>query len=455
MNSEKKQKGKVGVGARQDLLDYAKQFLLPIEAKGSVRVSPSNYPSQVCARHLHKTIDVSSATAAYANGFTIVMTPDLKQSCFLSRPSAASTIPAAPDLISMRSNLQTPVGVPGDVLKTLVEIVEPDGTLSMGRLETITDSAASTRVGTKFTPAAMTMRAEYKNKCSFPHQIEPFYKVSGGAWVSLGPVPAGINETVVWTSNLPANSDSVAFRLIGNGGGEFYGTLRYTMTVGQVVLTSTDSLYPCFERFLEVNGVEDGRVLSMSVLATNTSPEIANGGNINAGRVPRKFNPLSNVPQQLAALPENRRYLGPAKDGAYVSWMPSQFDEFEIDSVDNKRLELQEAEYIVIQVDGWSPPAGTTASFRIQFDLIVEFYTQDQLFEKELTPAMTPEFQALFHALLQMNAATCNPGHLALLASVIGKGINIGRKALKFYGENQKIIDPLLARLASSLLSSS
>lgn len=454
MNSEKKQNKGKGLGVRQDLLDYAKQFLMPIEARGSVRVSPSNYPSQVCARHIHKTIDVSSATAAYASGFTVVMSPDLKQACFLSRPTAASTIPAAADLISLRSVLQTPAGVPGDVSKTAVEIVEPDGTLSLGRHEVITDSAAATRVGTKFTPAAMTMRAEYKNRCSFPHQIEPFYKVAGGAWVSLGAVPAGIDETVVWTSNLPANSDAVAFRLIGNGGGEFTGILRYTMTVGQVVLTTTESLYPCFERFLEKNGVESGRVVSMSVLATNTSPEIANGGNINAGRVPRKFNPLENVPQQLAALPENRRYQGPAKDGAYVSWMPSQFDEFEIDSVENKRLELQQAEYIVIQVDSWSPPAGTTASFRLQFDLIVEFYTQDQFFEKELTPSMSPEFAALFHALLQMNAATCNPGHLALLASIVGKGINMGRRALKFYGENQKIIDPLLAKLASSLLSS-
>ncbi len=456
MNSEKKQnKSNSGLAARQDLLDYAKQFLMPIEANGPLRVSPSAYPSQVCVRHIHKTVDVSSATAAYANGFTVVMKPDLHQSAFISRPTAASVVPAAADLISMRQILQTPAGAPGDVLRTAVEIVEPDGKLTMGRLETITDGAGATRVGTKFTPAAMTWRCEYKNRCSYPHQVEPFYKVTGGNWVSLGAAPAGIDESITWISALPANADAIAYRLIGNGGGEFQGILRHTVTSGQAVLTSTESLFPAFERFVLANGITSGRVISMSVLATNTSPEIANGGNINCGRVPRNFNPLTDVPQQLSVLPENRRYQGPAKDGGYAVWMPSQFDEYEIDSVNNKRLELQEAEFLIVQVDGWSPPAGTTASFRLQFDLVVEFFTDDQMFEKRLTPPMTPEFEALFHALLNMNAATCNPGHLALLASVIGKGIQMGRKGLKFYGENQKVIDALLGKLVSVLMSSS
>jgi hypothetical protein len=140
-----------------------------------------------------------------------------------------------------------------------------------------------------------------------------------------------------------------------------------------------------------------------------------------------------------------------ASEGAFVTWMPSQFDEFEVDTLANKHLQLKDAEYIIIKVAGWNPPAGTTASFRLQFDWIIEFYTPNQLFEKVITPPNTPEFEALYHLLLSMDAATCNPGHLDQLRSLIGSGLNGLSSGLEFYGKHRELINGIIS-LASTLL---
>lgn len=448
--NKQQQSAAVAKLASGEYIDYAKQFLLPIDATGPLRVTPSNYPSQVCSRHIHQVVDVSSATLAYANGFTVLMNPNLFAPGFISSALAANITPAIPDLIAVRGTL---VSSPNDstVLLTVAKVTEPDGKEKFIQLKNITDSAALTLAGFNLAPALMTLRGEYVNKCSIPHTLYIATKVAGGAFVTIGPYQTGPDESVTFNAVLPANTDAIVFRLGGAVGGKSFGDINFTLGSSQLLSDNIQTFAPAFDRFVLDNDVSSGRVVSMSVLATNTSPELANGGTVNAGRVPRSFNPANLVASQLSALPSNRRYQGSAKDGAYVSWMPSQFDEFEIDSVANKRAELSDSEYLIVNVAGWNPPAGTTASFRIQFDWIVEFYTPNQLFEKVITPAMTPAFTSLFHALLSMDAATCNPGHLDLLKKMLGKGVMVGKKGMKFYGEHQVIIDSILSKLAMVL----
>lgn len=454
---EKREKEREGQGFRDsrkfegDLAEFAKQLLLPIDVT-IPRVSPSNYPVQVCSRHIHRVVDVSSATAAYANGFTVIMNPNLYAPGYISAP-AAVVAPAVASMVSFNADINNDLkSLVGDVQKTKGTVIDTLGDTTHITLHSIADSAGLSLVGMDLAPGIHAMRMSVHVKSGGPIHWESWMKTAGGAWFQAAALSTHMGEyetaDLQWTS--PANCDALAFRSTGTTvSGEY--KLSIVFVASQVIGNTGQTFSPAFPKFVVDNQVTHARVVSMSILATNTSPEIADGGNVNAGRVPKSFSPNTNVASELAALPRNRRYQGKAKDGAYVTWMPSQFDEFEIDTVTNKHEQLRDAEYLIVEVSGWNPPAGSTASFRLQFDWIIEFYTPNQLFEKRLTPPSTPTFQALYHSILSMDAATCNPGHLDQLKNLISSGISGFNRGMDFYHENEKVIHGVLSLLATML----
>lgn len=439
-----------GLGLEGPYATFAKQMLLPISVDYP-KVSPSNYPSQVCARRIHRVVDVSSATPAYANGFTVVMNPDLFAPGFISAQSAV-TVPQVAGISCIEGILEDiPKSLVGDVVHGPVLITDTNGEKTHYQLHRIEDAALDERVGINLVPGAHEVTQLIHMKNGAPAKFETWYKVVGGNWVLSGLATAiGLHEDVQTYWVFPANTDAIGFRRTAS---VVPCEIRLNLTFRntQIIGTDQQAFAPAFEAFAIGSKVTHARLISMSCLATNTSPDIANGGNINAGRVPRSFNPFGEVASDLAVLPPNRRLQGMASEGAFVTWMPSQFDEFEVDTLANKHLQLKDAEYIIIKVAGWNPPAGTTASFRLQFDWIIEFYTPNQLFEKVITPPNTPEFEALYHLLLSMDAATCNPGHLDQLRSLIGSGLSGLSSGLEFYGKHKELINGIIS-LASTLL---
>lgn len=454
--SEKKV-GDIGSSLRQreDLARYAQQFLLPIDVETPI-VCPSNYPSQVCSRHIHRVVDISSAT--HPNGFTVVMSPDLFNPGFISNPVAVT----APTVVGTNYNIDMEIyGAKSILSDGDVDVYDgisdyritehsADGTVLKGSAKVVPSlSVAPDKLGFRASPGhiAYTAQLKYGGPCTLV-----FYTDVAGAWVELTFKPCGKGVVGGGSFVLPAGTTWLAFGLRDTDGSSVV-SLGMNGSTNQIEFGAYESIAPAFEKFTIDHGITHGRVVSMSVLATNTSPEIANGGNINAGRVPSTFDPVHhNIASQISVLPSNRRYQGPAAKGAFVSWMPAQFDEFEIDSLVSKAHQLAEADYLLVQVRDWSPPAGTTASFRVQFDWVIEFYTPNQLFEKVITPVMDPSFTHLYHALLSMDAATCNPGHLDLLKKLVAKSVSGLRSGIKFYGENQKVIDGALLLLSKALL---
>lgn len=449
MSSKKKErKEESNTPAMRALAVYAKQFLLPIDAPSPVVVSPSGYPNQVCARHIHKIVDVSSATSAYANGFTIVMSPNLYNPGFISA-STNSAIPASAGVVSISGSVYTNNRLAGSMRAHPLKITDTEGNANLIVPKDVADSTGSVKSAIEFMPGNCEVFFSLTNKENYSVRFQIYSAIVSGPW-SLGPdVVLGPNATVTGAFTLSSLTQYIAFTGVDTF---VHAHLNLSFMSMQVYASEPETFAPAFEKFIIDDNISHGRVVSMSILATNTSPEIANGGNINVGRVPSNFSPHGSISASLSNLPENRRYQGPASQGGYVFWMPSQFDEFEVDTIDRVHTNLMDADFLVLQVSGWNPPVGTTASFRIHFDWIVEFYTPNQLFEKVLTPPITTEFRDLYHAMLQMPAATCNPGHFDLLKKGLKEGLGFVKEGQKWYGKNQAVVNLVLSLLAKMLI---
>lgn len=441
-------------GAPYDVAKVLKQMILPIDCGGaeSLVVSPNSQPAQVCARHIHKVVDVNSSQANLGNGFTVVMSPDLSLPGFISG-TADALLPPFPGPISLTGSIRNEEGftlVGGDVSPafTTGQLVVGEGTeKTIINLVPISDGV-TTYLGVPVTALPATRISMTVTCLGNSGRLKMFYKLAGGLWIMFSEPPHHIHfgQAVSVGFNNIANAVAYGFAITASAASDCEFKLQLGFDSQQFNVAGLNLLAPGFAPFLDGKGVRTGRVISMSVLATNTSADLANGGTISAARAPRNIKPFgSNVTSSIAELPENRRYQGPAKTGAYVTWLPSQSEEFEVNDIGPMAQIYSESEYLIVRVEGW--PAG--ASFRLQFDWVVEFYTKSQLFEKVETPPMDDTFRQLLYLALSLDAATCNPGHIDLIRDYVRKGIGYGKKAVQFYGANKVLIDSILTALAS------
>jgi len=379
-------------------------------------------------------LDVDSATLP--NGFTAIMRADLTDPGFISA-TGVTLVPAAVGILGLEGRA---VGVnngasEADTAQKFVANGASE-TPSMLQLQSIADSGAVSHAGFNLTPAAAT-------SCSFviyyqdTATIRFWTKVAAGAWVLLGSRSGIVTSTQSFQVAIPINTNAIAFDFTaGPVSAPPSVSLQMTFDNAQVTSAAAASIAPAFPKFILDLGITSGRVISMSLLASNTSADVARGGNINAARAPFTHGVFANIPSNIALLPDNRRYQGPASEGAYVWWMPSQIDEFEPNSVVEIVPSLREADFVIVNVTGWAPGAGLGSStFRLQFDWLVEFYTPNQLFEKIQTPPLVDEFELLYHQLLTVHAATCNPGHLDLLKEALRRGMSAVSHVHGIYSE--------------------
>lgn len=434
------------------LSKIATQMIMPSMAGNGLVPSPNSTPAQVCVRRIRKVFTVKSTDPEYSDGFTVAMFPDLYSPGYISAQSVTNIPISGGGAVSVNSRFRWTNS--GPLMSSGVASVRAGSEHVVTNLSLIPDSLGVNRRGYNLIPlAATSFTLTYTNPKDSPVTIHTMYKTLGGAWTILSTDTVGALGFSTVKANTIANTDAIAVSPVTDvpNGGE----IQHLMSFTQAIISSpaAASLTGAFEPFIIDNDVKTGRVISMSLLVTNTSPEIANGGTVSSGRVPHGFNPVQDVALEMSVLPENRRYQGPAATGAYVSWMPSQFDEFELDNIANKRRSYLESEYIITKIEGWAPPVSSVASAMIYCDWLVEFYTPNQLFEKVLTPPRSLEFELLYHTLLVMPAATCNPDHGKLIKDLLRKGVEGAKSGMVFYDKNKAAINGTLL-LLSKIMSS-
>lgn len=412
-------------------------------------VAPAEIPNAVAVRHFHKTMDITQA--AFPNGFSACMLPDLFMPGYVSGSANVLVPPAALGPVGMTLKL---IASNNAITTSVCSVSDDTSDTALATLAPTVDGAAAQKLALGITagPATtwnITVTNASKTKNVIPNlKIYSLTTAGAGAW-SAALYNKSLAENAVDSAaiTIALNTTWVGFEVSNTSDKTVEFDIKIAGANSQVICTPAASLGPAFSKYIVDNGIVYGRVLSMSLLATNTSADFQNGGNINAGRVPNSFDPFKNTTQQLSALPSNRRYQAQADKGCYVTWIPGQMDEFGIDNLAQKRAQLNDSEFIFVQLDGW--PAG--ASFKLQFDWIVEFYTPNQSFEKTYPPPLMDDFRRLYYMWALQDAATCNPDHDTGWRKFIQNVVNGAQRAYKFYNDHQHEIHAV-GQLASSFL---
>lgn len=412
-------------------------------------VAPAEIPNAVAVRHFHKTMDITQAS--FPSGFSACMLPDLFMPGYVSGSANVLVPPAALGSIGMTLKL---IANNNAITTSVCSVSDDSGDNAIATLAPVVDGAAAQKLALSITAGPATnwnITVTNKSKTS---NVIPTLKIytlttaGAGAW-SAALYNKSLAENAIDSAavTIALNTTCVGFEVLNTSDKTVEFDIKIAGANSQIICTPAASLGPAFSKYIVDNGIVYGRVLSMSLLATNTSADFQNGGNINAGRVPNSFDPFKNTTQQLSALPSNRRYQAQADKGCYVTWIPGQMDEFGIDNLAQKRAQLNDSEFIFVQLDGW--PAG--ASFKLQFDWVVEFYTPNQSFEKIYPPPLMDDFRRLYYMWALQDAATCNPDHDSGWKKFVKGVIEGAHKAYRFYNDHQHEIHAV-GQLASSLL---
>lgn len=193
--------------------------------------------------------------------------------------------------------------------------------------------------------------------------------------------------------------------------------------------------------WFEAAQVSRWRVSAMSLLATYRGNMLEGAGVIAAARAPKAWVPNGpNLYSALTKLPEDR-YKGPLMQGAYSWWLPT--DETELDFVSEYTSSGQQTALFVGGLFG--DPEG---SLEITIDVVVDFYSPLQIFEREYYPVMTDEHLSTVAQLSKLPACTCNPKHLDLLkqgAKTVANGILYGVDLAR---RNPQLVEAFLKALA-------
>lgn len=424
----------------------AMQMMLPEKAGSDFVLQAAQAPSSMCVRHFSRSFNITGAT--HPGGFSVVMFPDLYRPCYHTS-STAVTLPAAAlgpvvlrsdrvefeSLGTMRSSQLWTLGCTNAGIDNTSESIS----------DAIIDSAASMKYGFNLVPNPVAQTITYSvsdatKKAGVPHVLSLYYKIAGGAWISLNDVTLQEGDLTTRSVNLPANAVAIAWSATAASTGMIF-KISVGLPLTQITTNAAYTMSPPFEQSVEELEVEFGRVVGLALLIKNTSSDLYNGGNIMAGRVPKSYNPWTGGANDLSQLMDNRRYIGMAKYGAYTWWMPSELSEVSVDQPDKLVKVYSESEYLFAQLNGWS----AQSSVEVQAHWVVEFNSKKQLFEKKQTPIWTDSYATMRSILLSVPAASCNPEHESLFKEYANKAIDAGKSTVNWVAEHK---DALLSAMA-------
>lgn len=430
--------GMVRRAAPSDLKAYYDQCVVPSSANASV-VMPDRGSTQVTSRHFSRIVSVRADD--YPNReVKIVMDPDLYSPAkIISGPVDIPSVGTAPITLggSFKYTSSSTIGNQAYQANTQSEkILFPawnDGFGNLGFGVTVADTRVTFAItNTPNNPSKFNIVGY--DAVGAASDVFTFNLASGAFFYG----EAFVNPLTVFFAVVPISGTT--------------GTLiSYQVNFFDAVIrTSLSNQYvgPAFAKQIIDDDISAGRVLSLSVLAHNTSNALSLGGNVTAARVPYDFNIFGDIQSDVARLPANRRYQDSASEGAHIFWVPRTAEEYQIAPIAEKAAQYDKSEFLLVDFTGL--PAGAT--FLVQFDWIIEFYSPDQKWEKVMTPPITPKFEALWYCVLETQAATSNSSHLDLLRGLARNGKKAIGSIMDHYSDNKELYNGLASLLASIVL---
>lgn len=435
---------------------YAKQMENPRNISAP-SVLPDLGANSVCARKYQRTVSYTQATY---NKLRIAMFPNLFLPGFVVGGSAQTIPVAAAGPLIMQGTIESS----SDAKTSTKGVLRMKDTVSVsaaGALAPIVDAAAEARKGFTCAVASGTLiKAVFKNlnhtgllSTTPSPYVNLAFAAAAGNWVlalATGVLPEGKEASFECTVPAGGPFTKMSIWLAGTQNQKVNVEMSLSFSAAQFVTTASSSFAPAFSQQIIDQNITMGRVTHMSCFVQNTTSELSSTGTIVAARVPVGFDLAAedgNWIQSASTLPDNRHYIGPMKNGAYVWWMPEQQDEFQIDNIAQKQQQYQDANYLLVEIPDWV--AGATVE--VTYTWIVEFYTSSQNFEKIVPPVKTELFDVMWHVLSRMPAASCNPDHEDYTKDMLAKVKHVVLTAQGFYDRHKDLIHGIGRAVATGL----
>lgn len=267
-----------------------------------------------------------------------------------------------------------------------------------------------------------------------------------------GHITAPVQEIITLTDNVVANGGSVIhpitatkydnYNWIGISAVRFTGTAKVSnLTNGQPRVTflipPTTALHPAVmipdAKLLPF--LRQARVNAASLLVSNTSPDYYKNGSVVGGLIKaNETDPfmIADVKQALESLNRASRYDGPAKDGIYTYLPPSNANaltftdyaipglkKFKADgSAEEQCAVLHYGDFERVNYVRFMSDPKNTLTFKMRYDVHIEFVTQSQLFQVMGSKEDQMIFQKIMQASADLTPFTENPLHAAEFAAI-------------------------------------
>lgn len=438
------------------LRSLAKQIILP-STTSAPEIIPMQTPSACCSRMITKefVLGVNNFTADGSS--LILVDPDLRMGVDVYSTEARN-VPSAPGPTLFNGTFLCGVPAYGAVQGPATFTSAADDSVSLAMPQESTALGGVTKGNwPMYSYGAQVFNFTITPRTPAPNPVKLlFYTATAGSWGHTGESGIFQNATISGSFTINANSDRWGFTFADYQGNPMYkknfsydisGTLSGD---GQIASGGGVHLWRCLPGTVLDEGITDVRLSAMSVLVTNTSPDMLKSGQIYAARTDRRL--LASWPtftDQFSGLSANLRYDGEAKHGAYVFWTPREAASRNLLPVGKAYEAMRNEDSLIVYMKGVNleqPP-----SFRIRVNYIFDFYTDNQLFEKRLPRTLDDSTQALLNAVAGLPCASCNPDHVELFRSLVRRGLDGAQSMGQFYQDNKELFKMLFSIVAKAV----
>lgn len=405
-------------------LKFASMLVAPGES--DVCMAPSIFPVKGCSRHFTRTVTLSAT--ADNQPFGIQVNPDLVN--FYSAQAGAATISGTSINIGCSKALgdtKTLVQIKIDNIERVTRYQEPQAT-----------DADFTRISFSTTLSGTPSRAHIFNKGSTATTV------TIRVWTTIGfadtnyVCPANTLTDIKAAFNLGDPCRGFGFKPYV---GQHFDVEYYHSGAAPSITVDSVQKPLLVDQWMDRGQVNKYRVSAMSVLASYRGNLLEQAGVIAALRAPTNWTySAPNLYEAITKVPDDQ-YHGPLMKGAYTWWLPQ-----DLEDLDFRSSIEPENEATSLYVGGVF--GDSQGSLEITIDVVVDFYSPLQIFERKVFPVMSDPYRQMIHELSLLPAATCNPSHLEVLKKAGKIAANTAVKGLNFAANNPQVIKNFVSALS-------
>lgn len=296
-------------------------------------------------------------------------------------------------------------------------------------LTAITDGVNVTHKAFNLTSTAATrFSVSLHNDSSDDHYMK-IIGIQGGAggWTDVAPfklVPAKTTE-IIYDGNSAASWTALTYLVCTNAGVprnpgrdvELNFSIAFNGFIPTGLLSATRMQF-VRQDLVEAAQVSNVRVTAASILCTNLSSALNNGGELVVGNTRQSliFSCASTeeLMEKLKSLPENNRIRsGRIAEGGYTYYVPDDFDSYSHKPYGDHTTDDNALCFAGRLVEG--------GIVRIQSVFVVEFYTPSPLFERNFTPTWSAQYRMLHEALQCLRMASGNEDHESMIGNITNR----------------------------------